>query len=109
ADRLGLVLDVLAQADLLGHPRGLGNDRFLTAYDGLDRAFREGGIARLYRAVRRPPLDRHPLLTQLDLFLDRALGHIAAYPHAAAADVALANLQLFLSGLHHIFMADIGN
>src|SRR5689334_3060172 len=101
ANGLGFVLDVFAQADLLGHPRRLGDHRLLATLDRLDRTLLECSLRASDLAVDRPPVDADMLLAQLDLLLDRTLGDVAAHPHAAAANLALANPQLFLSCLDH--------
>ena len=59
-------------------------------------------------AVDRTALDADMLLAQLDLLLDRTLGDVAAHPHAAAANLALANPQLFLSRLDHLVISAVG-
>src|SRR4051794_32721614 len=102
AHGLGFALDVLAQADLLGDPCRLGDYRFLAALDRLDRALLEGMVTGGDLAVDRPPLDGHMLLPQLDLLFDRALGDVAAHPHTATANLALADPKLFFGGLDHL-------
>src|SRR4051812_49669520 len=101
AHRLGAGLDVLADADLLDHPRFLVDDRLLAAFAGLDHLLLEHGVTRFDRAVDRPALDLDPLLAQVHLLLDRALDDVAADPHRAAADLARADPELLLGPLHH--------
>src|SRR3954470_8497350 len=96
ADGLGAGVDVLAQPDLLDHPRLLVDHRLLAALRGLDRALLEGRVAGRHLAVDRAALDLDPLLAQVDLLLDRTLDDVAAHPHAAAADLALADPDLLL-------------
>src|SRR4051794_35254176 len=101
AHRLGAGLDVLADADLLDHPRFLVDDRLLAAFAGLDHLLLEHGVTRFDRPVDRPALDLDPLLAQVHLLLDRALDDVAAHPHRAAADLARADPELLLGPLHH--------
>src|SRR4051794_32025817 len=108
AHRLRLALNVLAQADFLGHPRRLRDDGFLATLDRLDRALLEGSFAGRQLAIDRPAVDRHMLLAKLDLLLHRALGHVAAHPHAAAPDLALADPKLLLDHLQPLVLAAAG-
>src|SRR3954451_11861444 len=83
AHGLGAGVDVLAQPDLLDHPRLLVDYRLLAATRGLDPLLLEHGVAGLARAIHRPALDLDPRLPQLDLLLGRALDDAAAHPHPA--------------------------
>src|SRR3954451_17793212 len=96
AHRLGEGVGLLAQPDLLDHPRLLVDDRLLAALGGRNLLLLEHVVAGLDRALDRAALDLDPLLAQADLLLDRALDDVAAHPHPAAADLALADPDLLL-------------
>jgi hypothetical protein len=60
------------------------------------RSWNAPAPASRHAAVDRPPLDLDVLLVEPDLLLHRRFDNIAAYSHAATADLALADPQLLL-------------
>src|SRR5204863_2700531 len=55
-------------------------------------------------AINRPMLDRHPLLTQGDAFLNRVLYRVNANPHATLLHYALPHLQLLFIDRNNLLL-----
>jgi hypothetical protein len=96
-DLLRLGVHLLADDDFLDHVRRFADDRPLGRFGNLDRAFLERGqVGFGRRPVDRAALDDRFLAAQLDRLRHGPRGDAGHDAHDAAADPALADLQLFL-------------
>src|SRR3954453_18582299 len=102
AHRRRVLLGPLLERDLLDHARLLADLGLLGGLGHLDGALLEGRLGLLGAELAVDPLALRldVLLAQADLLLDRPLDDVAADPHPAAHDLALADLELLLDHRH---------
>ena len=100
----GTLVGVLADHNLFLHARLLADYRLLGMFLGFDHPILKHGVARAHRTVDRFPLNLDGFVPQINLLADRRFDHVAANPHPAVIDVALAHAQLlFIDGDDLVF------